>query len=72
MVKGLDIFREHFRDFSDRYMLIGGVACSLIFEELGIDFRGTRDIDIVLNIAARSRPGRRATALNYIKARGST
>jgi len=55
MVKGLDIFKKHFQAFSDRYVLIGGVACSLIFEELGINFRGTRDIDIVLHVEARSR-----------------
>ena len=29
MVKGLDIFRERFRGYSDRYVLIGGTAPSL-------------------------------------------
>ena len=27
MVKGLDIFRAHFQNFADRYVLIGGTAC---------------------------------------------
>jgi hypothetical protein len=27
MVKGLDLFREHFREYADRYVLIGGTAC---------------------------------------------
>ncbi len=30
MVKGLDLFRDHFRDFADRYVLIGGTACDLV------------------------------------------
>jgi hypothetical protein len=29
MVRGLEIFRSHFRDYADRYMLIGGAACDL-------------------------------------------
>ncbi|MES9814141.1 MAG: hypothetical protein ABW161_15470 [Candidatus Thiodiazotropha sp.] len=48
MVKGLDIFREHFKDFKDSYVLIGGVACYLVMEEAGVDFRATKDLDIVL------------------------
>jgi hypothetical protein len=48
MVKGLDIFREHFKDFPDSYVLIGGVACYLAMEEAGVDFRATKDLDIVL------------------------
>ena len=24
MVEGLDVFRKHFREFSDRFLLIGG------------------------------------------------
>lgn len=48
MVKGLDLFREHFKDFQQSYVLIGGVACYLNMEEAGIDFRATKDLDIVL------------------------
>jgi hypothetical protein len=48
MVKGLDIFKEHFKDFPDSYVLIGGVACYLAMEEAGVDFRATKDLDIVL------------------------
>ncbi|MCU7922890.1 MAG: hypothetical protein KZQ88_09335 [Candidatus Thiodiazotropha sp. (ex Dulcina madagascariensis)] len=48
MVKGLDVFREHFRDFQHSYVLIGGVACYLAMEEAGVDFRATKDLDIVL------------------------
>lgn len=48
MVKGLDVFREHFKDFQESYVLIGGVACYLTMEEAGLDFRATKDSDIVL------------------------
>lgn len=52
MVKGLDRFREHFANYTDRYVLIGGSACDLAFEEAGVDFRATKDLDIVLCIEA--------------------
>ena len=48
MVVGLDKFREHFADHADHYAVIGGTACSMIFEEVGIGFRQTNDIDMVL------------------------
>lgn len=48
MVKGLDLFREHFKDFQDSYTLIGGVACFLALDEAGLNFRATKDLDIVL------------------------
>ena len=50
MVRGLDLFREHFKDFADRYVLIGGTACDLIMSEVGLQFRATKDLDIVLCI----------------------
>lgn len=48
MVKGIDQFRMHFEKFNDRYVLIGGAACYLAMEEAGLDFRVTKDLDIVL------------------------
>jgi len=50
MVRGLDLFREHFKDFTDRYVLIGGTACDLIMSDVGLQFRATKDLDIVLCI----------------------
>ena len=41
MVKGLDKFREYFADFSEQYVLIGGAACDISFDEIGADFRTT-------------------------------
>ncbi|MBF8263519.1 MAG: hypothetical protein HW387_1184 [Parachlamydiales bacterium] len=48
MVKGLDRFAEHFAPFPNSYVLIGGVACMLAMEEVGLHFRATKDLDIVL------------------------
>lgn len=54
MVKGLDLFREHFAAVADQYVLIGGTAATLAMEEVGLDFRATKDLDIVLHIEALS------------------
>jgi len=50
MVKGLDIFRDRFRDFEGSFILIGGAACDLWFDRLSQPFRATQDLDLVLLI----------------------
>ena len=50
MIRGIDRFRESFESFSDCYVIIGGTACDALMDEAGIDFRATKDIDIVLLI----------------------
>jgi len=52
MIKGLDKFRQHFVDFTDHYVLIGGAASDLVMDEAGVDFRVTKDLDIVLCVEA--------------------
>jgi len=52
MVKGLELFRDHFQSFTDQYVLIGGAACFLAMDEAGVDFRATKDLDIVLCVEA--------------------
>lgn len=52
MVKGLEIFREHFRRFADRHVLIGGAACDLAMARAGLPFRATKYLDIVLYVEA--------------------
>lgn len=52
MVKGLELFKNHFRSYADRYILIGGTACDLAMREAGLDFRATKDLDIVLCVEA--------------------
>ena len=50
MVKGLDHFRERFRDYEDAFVVIGGAACDVWFTRQGLTFRATRDLDLVLVI----------------------
>ncbi len=52
MVKGLDIFREWFAAYADQYVLIGGTAATLTMEDAGLEFRATKDLDIVLHVEA--------------------
>ena len=55
MVDGLDLFREHFASYADRYVLIGGTAASIAMDELGVEFRVTKDLDIILIVEALDR-----------------
>jgi len=48
MVKGLSIFREHFRKYEQEFVLIGGAACDEWFNDRHLRFRATNDLDIVL------------------------
>lgn len=52
MITGIEKFREQFSEFEGMYTLIGGVACGLLMEDAGLDFRATKDFDIVLIIEA--------------------
>jgi len=52
MVVGLDTFSEHFKDFPNSYLIIGGTACDIIIEEAGFVPRATDDIDIILIVEA--------------------
>ncbi|KKN19747.1 MAG: hypothetical protein KR126chlam4_00863 [Candidatus Anoxychlamydiales bacterium] len=55
MVKGLNLFKESFSRFPDQYVLIGGIACFLAMEEVGLSFRATKDLDIVLCVETLNR-----------------
>ncbi|MEH2469197.1 hypothetical protein V1281_001549 [Nitrobacteraceae bacterium AZCC 2161] len=48
MVNGVDKFLQHFAGHEEQYAIIGGAACELLFDEAGLDFRATKDIDMVL------------------------
>ena len=52
MVAGLDTFKTFFADFKDCYVLIGGSACDVYFEEQGVPFRATHDLDMILCVEA--------------------
>jgi hypothetical protein len=45
---GLDRFREYFASQDLFYVVIGGTACAIVFEELQLSFRSTKDIDMVI------------------------
>lgn len=56
MVRGLDVFQEYFQDFTDQYVLIGGAACTISFEEQDMNFgRTTKDLDVVLIVEAQTK-----------------
>ncbi len=48
MVRGLPRFRQHFAGWDDRYVLIGGAAVDAAVDEAGLEFRVTKDLDVVL------------------------
>lgn len=52
MVRGIEKFKEYFKDYQGQYVFIGGTACDMILGEQGVDFRATKDYDIVLIVEA--------------------
>lgn len=52
MVRGLDLFIESFKGYTDQYVLIGGSACFMLFQDAGLDSRRTKDLDVVLCLEA--------------------
>ncbi len=48
MVRGLELFKKHFKGHEDCFVLIGGTACDLAMDAVGEQFRVTKDLDIVL------------------------
>lgn len=47
-VIGIEKFKEYFSGYEDQYVIIGGTACELLMENEELDFRATKDIDIVI------------------------
>lgn len=47
-VMGFEVFRERFASYSSSFCLIGGSACDLLFDREGVEFRTTKDLDIVV------------------------
>lgn len=52
MIKGFQSFAEWFRGYEKEYAIIGGTACDLLMSEEGLEFRATKDIDLVLIVEA--------------------
>lgn len=66
MVSGFDSFKEKFKGYEDCYTIIGGTACDILMNEAGLDFRATKDIDMILLIEERFAEFA-ATFWSYIK-----
>jgi hypothetical protein len=47
MVHGIKKFKEYFENHSNQYVLIGGTACDILMDDLGVLFRAAKDFDMV-------------------------
>jgi hypothetical protein len=54
MVRGFEVFQQHFAGYSDQFTLIGGTATMFAMEDAHLEFRATKDLDIVLHVEAHS------------------
>ena len=52
MVKGLDVFKDHFKGHEGNYVIIGGTACNAYEELMQQEPRATKDIDLILIVEA--------------------
>ncbi len=50
MNKRINFFINQFKNYKDQYILIGGSACDLIMDKIGLTFRMTKDIDIIVTV----------------------
>lgn len=64
-------FREQFKDYPDCYTVIGGAACFILMDEAGLQFRATKDIDMILVMEDKG-PEFGKVFWNYIIAGGYT
>ena len=54
MVDGLDKLVTAFAGLEHEYAIIGGCACDLILSDVGIKFRNTKDVDMIICISSES------------------
>ena len=52
MVIGMDLLRKHFKGYEDHFVIIGGAACDEWFTYEDLQFRATKDIDMVVLLEA--------------------
>lgn len=48
MVAGIESFLNKFADYPDCYTIIGGAACDILMDNANLEFRATKDIDMIL------------------------
>lgn len=51
-MKGIELFKEHFKNYLDNYIIIGGAACEDLLQGQGLSYRSTKDIDMILIVEA--------------------
>lgn len=52
-VYGLGRFSEYMKGLEDCYAIIGGTACDIVLGNADLDFRATKDIDVILLVENR-------------------
>ena len=68
-VTGWELFRERFSGFEDSYVVIGGFACEVLLKNAEMDFRATKDIDMIVLIEDNL-PGFGRAFWNFIREGG--
>ncbi len=68
MTQGIDSFTEYFKEHSNDYVVIGGLATAMIMHDLGFVARATKDIDVV--IISKNNEAFIKSLLQYINAAG--
>lgn len=53
-VRGIDGFREFFKDYADSFAVIGGCACAEWCGQMDVGFRATQDVDMVLLLESKA------------------
>jgi hypothetical protein len=48
LIQGIDKFKEFFQGYEENYIIIGGLATTMVMNDLGFIFRATKDIDLVV------------------------
>ena len=66
MVRGFQSFKEWFLGYENEYTVIGGVACDILMENAGQEFRATKDLDMVLMVEALT-PGFVSRFWEYVR-----
>ncbi len=70
IVTGIEAFSQAMADYANDYVLIGGGACSILFEHEGEVFRATKDLDIVVLADAATGGGFARCFWDFIKQGG--
>ena len=47
-IMGLESFKNKFKGYEDCYTIIGGTACDILMQRASLDFRATKDIDMII------------------------